>query len=40
MDDWLHAPLTELCDHIAKTHHAFLKNALPTLSDWLAKIVA
>lgn len=39
MGDWLHAPLADLCDHIEYTHHAFLKNSLPSLSSLLAKVV-
>jgi len=36
--DWSHATLTELADHIEATHHAYLKAELPHLETWLAKI--
>jgi regulator of cell morphogenesis and NO signaling len=36
--DWLHAPLTELCDHIERTHHAYLKEELPRLAELVAKV--
>jgi regulator of cell morphogenesis and NO signaling len=28
---WLEIPMTELCDHIERTHHAYLKHELPQL---------
>jgi regulator of cell morphogenesis and NO signaling len=39
MDDWLHRPLSELCDHIEQTHHLFLARALPLLSTLMASVV-
>ncbi len=36
---WLHAPLADLCDHIEQSHHAFLKNSLPTATSLLAHVV-
>jgi len=38
--DWLSAPLTELCDHIEQTHHAFLREQLPYLTDLFEKVIA
>lgn len=38
--DWRGAPLAELCDHIEQTHHAYLKQELPRLTQMLAKVVA
>jgi regulator of cell morphogenesis and NO signaling len=38
--DWLAASLTELCDHIEQTHHAFLREQLPLLADLVTKVVA
>jgi regulator of cell morphogenesis and NO signaling len=37
--DWRDASLTELCDHIERTHHAFLKETLPQITEWIAKVV-
>ncbi len=37
---WLTAPLTELCDHIEQTHHAFLHEQLPFITELLNKVVA
>lgn len=37
--DWTRTPLAELCDHIVQTHHAYLRNALPRLTDLIAKVV-
>jgi regulator of cell morphogenesis and NO signaling len=37
--NWLNAPLTELCDHIEKSHHAYLKEELPRLTEMVAKVV-
>lgn len=31
--DWLSAPLADLADHIIETHHAYLRQALPRLSE-------
>ncbi len=39
VENWLHRPLAELCDHIEETHHAFLKQTLPSLSSLIAKVV-
>jgi regulator of cell morphogenesis and NO signaling len=38
--DWSLATLTDLCDHVERTHHAFLREQLPRLADWLDKVVA
>lgn len=38
-EDWLHAPLAELCDHIEQTHHSYLKSELPRLTEVIAKVV-
>ena len=38
-EDWLNASLTDLCDHIVQTHHAYLKSELPRLTDMIAKVV-
>ena len=38
--DWCEASLTELCDHIEQTHHAFLREQLPQLTERIAKVVA
>ena len=35
--DWRKAPLGELADHIVATHHAYLNEALPRLSDLASK---
>lgn len=37
--NWLDASLTELCDHIERTHHAYLKEELPRLTEMVAKVV-
>ncbi len=39
-DDWLGAPLTDLCNHIEQTHHQFLREQLPFLSDLFEKVIA
>jgi len=39
-EDWLQAPLTDLCDHIEQTHHAYLRTELPRLTQMIAKVVA
>lgn len=39
MQDWLTAPLSELCDHIEQTHHAYLKSELPRLAGLISKVV-
>jgi regulator of cell morphogenesis and NO signaling len=36
--DWSHAPLKELCQHIAETHHAFYQRELPRLAGLLEKV--
>lgn len=38
-EDWLSAPLAELCDHIEQTHHAYLKEELPLLTETVARVV-
>lgn len=37
--DWLAARLCDLCDHIEQTHHAFLREQLPFLTDLFEKVV-
>ncbi|WP_146600709.1 hypothetical protein [Novipirellula aureliae] len=39
LDDWLHASLSGLCDHIEQTHHEYLKNTFPTLTRLIADVV-
>ncbi len=39
IDDWLHASLTSLCDHVEQTHHASLKSELCRLTDLVARVV-
>jgi regulator of cell morphogenesis and NO signaling len=36
---WTDATLTELCDHIEQTHHAYLKTELSRLQQMIAKVV-
>jgi len=36
--NWAAAPLTELCDHIEQTHHAYLRKELPRLEQLTAKV--
>jgi regulator of cell morphogenesis and NO signaling len=36
--DWRSAPLAGLCDHIVRTHHAYLRRELPRLRGLLAKL--
>src|SRR5262249_31324226 len=38
--DWSAATMSELCDHIEQTHHAYLKQELPHLEMRLSKIAA
>ncbi len=38
--NWLERPLSQLCDHIEQTHHAYLRNELPRLSALMEKVVA
>ena len=35
---WLEAPLAELLDHIERTHHAYLRTALPRLEALITKV--
>lgn len=37
--DWSTASLTELCDHIEATHHAYLRHELPRLDQVIKKVV-
>lgn len=37
--DWLRRSLTELCDHIERTHHDYLKAELPRLTNLIDKVV-
>jgi regulator of cell morphogenesis and NO signaling len=39
-DNWIKAPLAELCEHIARTHHDYLRRELPRLSGLIAKVVS
>ncbi|MDC0935671.1 iron-sulfur cluster repair di-iron protein [Pirellulales bacterium] len=36
--DWTSASMTQLCDHIEQTHHAYLKEELPLLTEVVAKV--
>lgn len=36
--DWSAVALTELCDHIERTHHAYLLKTLPDLAKLVAKV--
>lgn len=38
--DWLHAPVSQLCQHLTHTHHALLKRELPRLAQLIADVVA
>ena len=38
--NWSSASLTDLCDHIEQTHHAYLKPELPRLQFLTAKVAA
>lgn len=38
-EDWSTIRLTELCDHIEQTHHAYLRADLPRLTALIAKVV-
>ncbi|GEM_PF-6682520 len=37
--NWLQRPLAELCDHIERTHHEYLKSELPRLTGLIEKVV-
>lgn len=37
--DWRQASLAELADHIEETHHAFLREVIPRVSDRLTKVM-
>lgn len=37
---WATAPLTDLCDHIEQTHHAYLRTELPRLATMVRKVAA
>ncbi len=37
--NWLESPLNELCDHIQETHHAYLRQELPRLTELIDKVV-
>ena len=39
-ENWLETQLTELCDHIEQTHHAYLRQELPRLTEIVDKVVA
>lgn len=36
--DWSQATLAELCEHITTTHHTYLRQELPRLSDWARQV--
>ena len=38
--DWLTFPLATICDHIVRTHHAYIRNELPRLQFLAKKVVA
>ncbi len=38
--NWLERSLSELCDHIEQTHHVYLKQELPRLTELIDKVVA
>jgi regulator of cell morphogenesis and NO signaling len=38
-ENWLHASLTTLCDHIEQTHHAYLKDELPRVTEMIGQVV-
>jgi regulator of cell morphogenesis and NO signaling len=38
-EDWSDAALGDLCDHIVKTHHAYLREELPRLGALVEKVV-
>lgn len=38
--DWAHAPMSELADHIERTHHAYLRRELPRLTQLTRKVAA
>jgi len=37
-NDWLHAPLNELAEHIIQKHHAFTRSQLKLIDDLMAKV--
>lgn len=37
--DWSKEPLSELVDHIVEIHHAYLREEMPRLSQFLSKLV-
>jgi len=37
--DWYEAPLHELVDHILQVHHAYMKEALPRLTELMRNVV-
>ena len=37
-EDWSESSLTELCDHIQQTHHAYLRSELPRLETIIDKV--
>lgn len=38
--DWNRASLSELCDHIERTHHEYLRTALPRITYLMEKVAA
>jgi regulator of cell morphogenesis and NO signaling len=36
--DWRSAPMSALADHIEATHHAYLREELPRLTQWVEKV--
>jgi regulator of cell morphogenesis and NO signaling len=37
--NWAEAPLADLCDHIERTHHVYLRSELPRLTELLSKVI-
>jgi len=37
--DWQRSSLTELCDHIERTHHAYLREELPQLAQRIDQVI-
>lgn len=40
VQDWASASLSELCDHIEQTHHAYLRTELPRLTELIEKVIS
>ena len=39
-ENWSSASLSQLCDHIEASHHAYLRKELPRLTELIAKVIA